>query len=66
MKRGAAKVTYSYMENGKEQSNTSVLSELSDDMLLKELISGNRIIAIHSAEPTLSDIFMELTGAQLD
>ena len=66
MKRGAAKVTYSYMENGKEQSNTIVLSELSDDMLLKELISGNRIIAIHSAEPTLSDIFMELTGAQLD
>lgn len=66
MKRGAAKVTYSYMENGKEQSGTSVLSELSDDMLLKELISGNRIIAIHSAEPTLSDIFMELTGAQLD
>ena len=66
MKRGAAKVTYSYMENGKEQSSTSVLSELSDDMLLKELISGNRIIAIHSAEPTLSDIFMELTGAQLD
>ena len=66
MKRGAAKVTYSYMEKGKEQSNTSVLSELSDDMLLKELISGNRIIAIHSAEPTLSDIFMELTGAQLD
>lgn len=66
MKRGAAKVTYSYMENGKEQSNTSVLSELSDDMLLKELIAENRIIAIHSAEPTLSDIFMELTGAQLD
>lgn len=66
MKRGAAKVTYSYMENGKEQSSTSVLSELSDDMLLKELIAENRIIAIHSAEPTLSDIFMELTGAQLD
>ena len=66
MKRGAAKVTYSYMENGKEQSSTSVLSELSNDMLLKELIAENRIIAIHSAEPTLSDIFMELTGAQLD
>ena len=66
MKRGAAKVTYSYMENCKEQSSTSVLSELSDDMLLKELIAENRIIAIHSAEPTLSDIFMELTGAQLD
>ena len=66
MKRGAAKVTYSYMENCKEQSSTSVLSELSNDMLLKELIAENRIIAIHSAEPTLSDIFMELTGAQLD
>ena len=65
MKRGAAKVTYSFMENGKEQVKTSLLSELSSDMLLQKLISENKITSIHSAEPTLSDIFIELTGAQL-
>lgn len=66
MKRGAAKVIYSFMENGKEQIKTSILSELSRDTLLNKLIAENRITSIHSAEPTLSDIFMELTGAQLD
>lgn len=66
MKRGAARVTYSFMENGKEQVKTSILSELSKDELLQKLISENRIASIHSTEPTLSDIFMELTGAQLD
>lgn len=66
MNRGAARVTYSFMENGKEQIKTSILSELSSDMLLQKLISENRITSIHSTEPTLSDIFMELTGAQLD
>lgn len=66
MKRGAARVTYSFMENGKEQLKTSILSELSKDELLQKLISENRIASIHSTEPTLSDIFMELTGAQLD
>lgn len=66
MNRGAARVTYSFMENGKEQVKTSILSELSSDMLLQKLISENRITSIHSTEPTLSDIFMELTGAQLD
>ncbi|MGN0387937.1 MAG: ATP-binding cassette domain-containing protein [Suilimivivens sp.] len=66
MKRGAARVTYSFMENGKEQMKTSILSELSSDTLLQKLIAENRITSIHSAEPTLSDIFMELTGALLD
>ena len=66
MRRGAARVTYSFMENGKEQLKTSILSELSKDELLQKLISENRIASIHSTEPTLSDIFMELTGAQLD
>lgn len=66
MKRGAARVTYSYMENGKEQIKTSILSEISRDTLFKKLIEENRITSIHSTEPTLSEIFMELTGAQLD
>lgn len=66
MKRGAARVTYTFMENGIEQVKTTLLTELSSDEVLKKLISANRITSIHSAEPTLSDIFIELTGAQLD
>lgn len=66
MKRGAAKVTYSYLESGKEQKNTTVLSDISQDELLRNLIEKNSILSIHSAEPSLSDIFIELTGARLD
>ena len=66
MQRGAAKVTYTYMEAGKEKTGSSLLSEISKDSILNELIAQNAITSIHSAEPTLSDIFIELTGAQLD
>ena len=66
MQRGAARVTYSFVENGSEQVRTTTLTELSTDEVLKKLISENRITSIHSLEPTLSDIFIELTGAQLD
>lgn len=66
MQRGAARVTYSFVENGSEQVRTTTLMELSNDEVLKKLISENRITSIHSLEPTLSDIFIELTGAQLD
>ena len=66
MKRGAARVNYTYMENGKEQVNTSTLSEISNDKLLQKLIAENCIMSIHSTEPTLSDIFMDMTGACLD
>ena len=54
------------MENGKEQIKTSILSEISKDALFQKLVSENRITSVHSSEPTLSDIFMELTRAQLD
>lgn len=66
MSRGAAKVTYTYMDEGVEQTVSSLLDEISEDTTLKKLIDENRITSIHSAEPTLSDIFIEITGAHLD
>lgn len=66
MKRGAAKVTYTYMADGREKTGSSPLNRLSEDRTLSELIEKNAITSIHSAEPTLSDIFIEITGAQLD
>ena len=66
MRKGAAKVTYTYMEDGREQKVSTVLSEVSNDKTLKKLIVENRITSIHSEEPTLNDIFIEITGTNLD
>ena len=48
MRKGAAKVTYTYMEDGREQKVSTVLSEVSNDKTLKKLIVENRITSIHS------------------
>ncbi|RHO60570.1 ABC transporter ATP-binding protein [Eubacterium sp. AM05-23] len=64
MSKGAARVTYSYMDGG-EKSVSCPLEALSEDILLAWLISNNRLLSIHSSEPTLNDIFIEMTGRAL-
>lgn len=64
MAKGAATVTYTWMEKG-ERSASCPLKELSSDEKLKELIAENRLQSIHSSEPTLNDIFMDITGSTL-
>lgn len=66
MSRGAAKVTYSYMENGKEQTKSTLLSDTGSDKILHNLLKTNQLRSIHSSEPTLNDIFMEVTGRSLE
>ena len=66
MSRGAAKVTYSYMENGKEQTKSTLLSDTGSDEILHNLLKTNQLRSIHSSEPTLNDIFMEVTGRSLE
>lgn len=66
MAHGAAKVSYTYVgEDGMEKRCESRLTEISEDMVLKEKLEKNLLTSIHSSEPTLNDIFMELTGYQL-
>jgi fluoroquinolone transport system ATP-binding protein len=65
MKRGASKIAYSYLENGKEISREIPLETIGKDENLKRLIEANAILSIHSSEPTLNDIFAELTGRKL-
>jgi fluoroquinolone transport system ATP-binding protein len=65
MSRGAAKVSYTYDENGQEQSGECLLSQLSNDNVLTNLIKENRLRSIHSSEPNLNDIFIEVTGRTL-
>ena len=64
MSKGAAKVTYSWLDNG-EQVASCELDKMSEDKKLQSLIAENRLMSIHSSEPTLNDIFMEITGRTL-
>lgn len=64
MSKGAAHVTYTWLEHG-ECSASCPLSKLSQDERLKRLITEDRLQSIHSSEPTLNDIFMDITGRTL-
>lgn len=64
MKRGAAKITYTWADNGEKEA-TCVLDKVSEDDRLQSLIKNNRLLSIHSSEPSLNDIFMDITGRTL-
>lgn len=64
MSKGAAEVTYTWVENG-EHSASCPLDRLSADERLKRLMAEKRLQSIHSSEPTLNDIFMDITGRTL-
>ncbi|NYB75169.1 ABC transporter ATP-binding protein [Sedimentibacter hydroxybenzoicus DSM 7310] len=64
MSKGAAKIKYTFMD-GKEEIRECMLGKTSEDAKLQELIMSNRILSIHSSEPTLNDIFAEVTGSVL-
>ncbi|HCC35785.1 MAG TPA: ATP-binding protein [Ruminococcaceae bacterium] len=64
MQKGAAKVRYTYFD-GQEKSVECLLSHISEDSVLADLIKENRLRSIHSTEPTLNDIFIEVTGRTL-
>ena len=64
MSRGAARITYAWAENG-EQTASCPLRGASGDERLKALIAQDRLLSIHSSEPTLNDIFMDITGRTL-
>lgn len=62
MKKGGSMIRYSYLENNRELQRVAKLSEISEDLILRKLISENKLLSIHSSEPTLEDIFIEVTG----
>ena len=64
MSKGAAKIKYTYFDEV-EKTGECLLKSTSYDNKLKELIEKNQILSIHSSEPTLSDIFIEVTGRVL-
>ncbi|WP_106058377.1 ABC transporter ATP-binding protein [Clostridium vincentii] len=64
MRKGASKIYYTYMENGEKQGEC-LLEDTCNDIMLKKLLLENRITSIHSSEPNLNDIFMDVTGRVL-
>ncbi len=65
MSKGASMIDYSYLKNGQEECVQVPLGATADDALLIDLIKNNKLLSIHSSEPTLNDIFVETTGRQL-
>ena len=65
MSKGSSKIRYTYLVNGKECTSEISVDQTSKDELLIRLIQNNQILSIHSGEPTLNDIFVELTGRHL-
>lgn len=64
MRKGASKIQYTYMEKG-EKKGECLLSETGNDSTLHKLLLENKIKSIHSSEPNLNDIFMDVTGRVL-
>lgn len=65
LSKGGASIIYGYMENGELREGKTLSSETDKDELLKKLLDENRLTSIHSKEPTLEDVFIELTGRSL-
>jgi len=64
MSKGATKIQYTYLD-GVEKTRECMLNQTGEDEKLFALMKTNQILSIHSSEPTLNDIFMEVTGRVL-
>lgn len=65
MRKGAAALSYTWMEGGREHTGSCPLEGSGNDATLNRLIAAGALATIHSAEPTLNDIFLDVTGRAL-
>jgi len=66
MKKGAGVISYTYLEDGVEIKKECPATETGKDKKLQSLITEGKLLTIHSLEPDLGDIFMEVTGRGLN
>lgn len=64
MSKGASTVKYSYGDAQLQQGECR-LEDLGNDKAFQEAVRTNSLKSIHSSEPTLGDVFIELTGKRL-
>lgn len=65
MAKGASIIRYAYLQDGKEKQREVPINRTGEDELLQKLLKDNRLLSIHSSEPTLNEIFVEITGRRL-
>lgn len=65
MEKGAKKISYSYLDHNTEICKECLLDKTDCEEKLQELIKQNGLLTIHSSEPSLGDIFMDVTGRKL-
>lgn len=65
MKKGASLIRYSYWQDGEEKQREIEIDRTGEDELLQKLLKENLLLSIHSCEPTLNEIFVEITGRRL-
>jgi len=65
MAKGAAKIKYTYLSDGKEKEREVEINRTGEDLILQKLLKENKLMSIHSLEPTLNDVFVEITGRRL-
>ena len=66
MAKGASTIRYTYLRDGKEKHREVAINRTGEDELLQKLLKENRLLSIHSSEPTLNEIFVEITGRRLE
>lgn len=65
MSKGATKIDYGFFNDHQQIIRQVIINKTSDDQELLNAMLENRITHIHSSEPNLNDIFMEITGRTL-
>lgn len=65
MAKGASIIRYTYLHDGSEKQGEVAINRTGEDDILHRLLKENRLLSIHSGEPTLNEIFVEITGRQL-
>ncbi len=62
---GEPTVRVEYRDDGALAEQTFPLTDLGDDEAFDDLLRGGQIETIHTAEATLEDVFIEVTGEEL-
>lgn len=63
--RTPSTVTYTFRDGAGESHNTTPITQLSTDTTFRKALEDNGLTRIHSKEPTLEDVFVEVTGRAL-
>lgn len=63
--QGGTRISYTYKDGEQGKTGEVLSTATASDKTLVRLVAGNGLLSIHSKEPTLEDVFVELTGRRL-